>query len=613
MTKNIRIDGRIRVCTQFSLSVECPEDIPEEKIGWKVYIHEDKKKIRLEEITKEDSKAKTILLGKEIKVSGKKISFVVPKEWGQKTVTFEAYLLENEKELVKETYLVLDHIVAAFYRIDPRGSNPFAINRIHEAQGSTNYFTGRHHDEALANAYGKGYKVGKPVHHNQGMYRDGNTFYISASVQKPSDPFVYVIDATENEFTHRDTLLFSQGLLPLYRHPGGLQVANNILALGFEEYNYRFFQQKGEDFSPDKVGLVGSAGKKKTSVTGFFDLTKSNAGTPFEIDKTRLNSDINYYKEKEKEYDRYSKEIIYENEKIGLKETDDNLADIASAVAIIYESDKNRYIVAVRGDSQGIKFYYLKVDGGSLERAVEEKINNIGEFQNVNLFFDEKKELYMFGMSSDEVCSIYKVELDKGQDAISAIWIDETSGLITSQILPEKPKKDKSEDGKSKDKDKIPSRKNKIKFTFDKNTSSMQPSFNWASCVCIAEKRKKGKLPPIQLIENSNDKTKSTKKGFEGQFLIYAVGAIVQQGFNYSKAWDDFRQQQDKEKEFPGIVYINSSQTEDTKANNETSDDEFFFNDKEEEKAFGRYLESYSAFYSSDSAFIEACYFSEKK
>lgn len=564
--KETEIVGSFSVCELLKLEssyFKNDEDTPNEGIGWKVKIEGLDDKVKLEEFKEEG-----IIKG-ESKLSGSVISFVIPIEWGQKTVTFYCYLNTDENILSPGvTVKIKDHIVAAFFRIDHQTRTYFSINNIMEANGTYNVIS----ELETPSRKKEDPKIGPPVHHHQGLFRDGNFFYISGSTKKsvfkggqyPS--YVYVIEGSQNgKFKHKDIIYFEDGFLKEYRHPGGIQVANNVLAVGFEEYNYNLFSQVGESLVPSNWGMGGSAGKKKVSVTGFFDLTKEKG--EMEVNHSRINCDQDYDK-KESKYKKNDEILDLDKSRIGLKDE----FDIASAVGIAFDDVKKKYIVAVRGHENAIRFYTLDDTRTKVEVA-HRKLEKVGEFQNVNLLFDENNDLYMFGMEQGkegEYCSIYKVNIDNSEEVLLSVWIDQTGKMQYGDYTD---KKD-----------------NRLKFNL--TASRNQPSFHWASCVFIGDKNAKGVMLPQQVKQYQDE-------GFQGKFMVYAIGGVVQDCADYTKAWDDFSKEYDVAYKRPLVVFKGGG--------------EVYYEPTEEQKEikFERYWAENFAKYLKN-PHIDACYFSEK-
>ncbi|HCO68347.1 MAG TPA: hypothetical protein DIT04_11410, partial [Dysgonomonas sp.] len=422
------------------------------------------------------------------KIKGNKICFNVPKEWGQKEVRFMASLNEGEEDLlaISQKIKVKDHIVAAFFRINPNEAKQRTIQGIEG--GEKNY----------KNLIG-------PVHHHQGMYRTGDRYFISGSTDKDTPSYTYMIDEKENgNHIHKKSVLFNEGVLKYYRHAGGMQIAKGLMAIGIEEYNYGL------------LGLFGSAVHQR-SVVCFFDAEK---GTEFK--KLRIIKDDEYknkikklrneYKDKDKSLtEKKLDDLVKSDNKYSLLES----SDYASAVGIVYkenlysenldeeELDKKKsgkYYVVSRGGKQGVRFYEISEDKESINAisTIEEPF--VGEFQNVNLHLNECGEIYMFGMGKSQMggvdtCKIYQVNILQGRAMISSVWINESGEIELTYYRYE-------------------NEKNKLVFTCENDTS-----FHWASCIHMENRNLIGNNKGL-----STDLIgQSFEQGFQGKFTIYTI------------------------------------------------------------------------------------------
>ncbi|MBK5721412.1 hypothetical protein JGH11_11055 [Dysgonomonas sp. Marseille-P4677] len=178
------------------------------------------------------------------------------------------------------------------------------------------------------------------VHHQQGLCRVNNYFFISGSVTGSELPYIYGINAAGGNFT----IYINANE---YRHAGGLQVAENILAVGIEEY--------------DKTGLSVYTDRSRIY---FYDLERNHL-LPGYIQRK----------------------------------------DLGSAVGIIRRN--GQWILAVRG--KGSTEFYVSDDitqtgtissDGLPTTCGFRKISKIAtrDYQSISLFLDEKNELYMVGM-----------------------------------------------------------------------------------------------------------------------------------------------------------------------------------------------------------------------
>ena len=335
-------------------------DVVEDKpVDWKVKIG-DKEPVKLETVEE--------IIATKAKLTGKEIYFPVPQEWRYQKIYLIAYIEKDPTvpEVWSKEIFVKDHIVAAFFRIQHKKPLFRKIEKVDQAGGTLNFL------EAT------------PVHHHQGMYKDGDLLYITGSTGwVPS--YVYKIRTDEdNRYHHFDTLRLNGNMRP-YKHPGGLQSANGILAVGIEKY----------------FPVLGTH-TIKDSVICFFDINDKYK----ELDNLRLQ-----------------------------------VKDFASAVGIVYWKD--RWIVASRGDGQDVSFYSFENENQDTNLKSFDKAAKVAEFQNLNLFLDENEDIYLFGMGKSKMggvdtCRIYKVTLTEGTEEslmklekFEAVWID-NDGYISS-------------------------------------------------------------------------------------------------------------------------------------------------------------------------------------
>lgn len=178
------------------------------------------------------------------------------------------------------------------------------------------------------------------VHHQQGLCRVNDYFFISGSVTGSELPYIYSINATGGN----STIFINANE---YRHAGGLQVAENILAVGIEEY--------------DKTGLSVYTDRSRIY---FYDLEENHL-LPGYIQRK----------------------------------------DLGSAVGLIRRSEQ--WILAVRG--KGSTEFYVSDNITQAETVGSDglastcgfrKINKIAtrDYQSISIFLDEKNELYIIGM-----------------------------------------------------------------------------------------------------------------------------------------------------------------------------------------------------------------------
>lgn len=505
LLKNLRIKIRTKpaeVCEMMvceAIYLEGGEPTVNENIQWKVMVYSGKMKkdedgneieesktyklkdVKLEKSTLGKLEGKPLSDKKDanpeevFKIKGNKICFNVPKEWGQKEVRFMASLNEGEEDLlaISQKIKVKDHIVAAFFRINPDIPKKSRLNDIRGAE--------------------KNYKnILGPVHHHQGLYKTGSSFYISGSTHQDVPAYVYQISENDdNTFGYRGTTLFDKGVLNYYRHSGGLQIAGDLMAIGIEEYNYKIVDI---DDKKIKFGILGSA-VYDHSVVCFYKGKEEKKHLRIIRDRK--------YQDKVKEYGiktGATSDILEQELQVGILEGN----DYASAVGIIVWG--NKYIVAVRGDKKAVSFY--EIDEGLNKIDPLWSTDKVGEFQNLNLHLNEQGDIYMFGMEvgsspdpwdpiysvTDHICKIYRVNMKDSK--LESVWIDEKTGLIKYLKYTEEKKK------------------NKLKFNCLGDTS-----FKWASCIHMGDNR-----------ENvySEDLTKQdSDNGFEGKFTLYVINRKV--------------------------------------------------------------------------------------
>ncbi|MDR3339969.1 MAG: DUF4280 domain-containing protein [Candidatus Symbiothrix sp.] len=333
-------------------------------IRWKVKFTgrngEEDKEVKLEEV-EEIKKTRCQLTGHEI-------FFPVPQEWRYRNITLIAYMLNDKsvEAVYSRVIFIKDHIVAAFYRVENTKAIPFRIHNVSEQAGTGNIL------------------VSEPVYHIQGMYKEGNRYYFAGSTKPQNPAYVLTVNECPNEnceggYERCDVMTFGDSFdeetyddnLACYTHPGGLQSANGVLAVGLEKYK-------------------GGRTKINDAMLCFYDTMNMKE---------------------------------YKNMRMRLK-------DRASAVGIVYY--KNKWIVAVRVNNGTVVFYSFSEKDTALTTIKEFK--NIKEFQNLNLFLDEEEQIYMFGMESTKLpvlgdgtktnfCWIYKVDIEDKE--IYATWKDE--------------------------------------------------------------------------------------------------------------------------------------------------------------------------------------------
>lgn len=235
----------------------------------------------------------------------------------------------------------IQNIVGTFNAVKAKGKK-FSLTNINRASGS-------------------GLSV-DTVHHHQGLCRVNNHFFISGSVTGSELPYIYKISANGGN----STIYINADE---YRHAGGLQVAENILAVGLEEY--------------DKTGVSVYTDRSRIY---FYDL-EHNQFMP------------NYIQRK----------------------------DLSSAVGLIRRNEQ--WILAVRG--KGSTEFYISNDisqGTSISNeglyttCGFRKISKIAtrDYQSISLFLDSNNELYMIGMpdgsSTHDKCWMFRLSMTLTSD-----------------------------------------------------------------------------------------------------------------------------------------------------------------------------------------------------
>ena len=499
-----------------SYYMEYGEPEKNDNIEWFVHIGEDsdssEKEFKLTTLKNQD-----IILGEDSIVEGREVKFPVPKEWGKYLVRFEARLKSNGKITGTDMPVYMkDHIVAAFFRIDEKNPIFEQLDEINEEKGTKNLLF--------------------PVHHHQGLYRNGDTIYISGSVKKGCPAYFYQIKLTRDEKSYEqlNPVLLNKGMQNQYRHPGGLQCSNGIMAIGAEEYN------------DSLIGFFGSY-TNLNSIVCFLDDEMN------EIPNIRIARDEDYGKKIKKIKKEYqNKEEIWKE-----YESDENLSSkiiqglttASSAVGIVYIGQKkgntekkliiNEWLVGVRGGEQrgekSVDFYKIWETGEIMKdekgKEIKDKKGNlimeknirevgssnklVGEFQNMNLFLNEKDEVYLFGMGKSQMegdrCRLYKLDLVYAEESptisqktskthtISDIQIK--SAWIEDGYL--------QEDAPYVQDTGTYTEKNELDF------KCISPvTFHWASCMYIHFK-------------NKTDAEHNHTTGFKGYLCVYATNDKV--------------------------------------------------------------------------------------
>lgn len=462
--------------------------VNEKNIEWKIRIEDKDGRTVLKE--------KHLHKVKEIKANPKKLEksgeiyFTIPKEWGKKTIIIIAKLIDQSAEVEARIY-IRDHFVAAFNRLDGMGASKFVAKNIIPEDGVYN-------SGIIGEVLGE---INEPLFHNQGLWREGNLFYISVSTNINHSPaYIYVIEKQGDNYNYKETICLQGRDLENYTHPGGIQIANNFLAVGCEKY------------APDNSSTCDR------SLLVF-------------LDKKSFYKQLTIRKIFDDFYGIYDRELTKEE-----KKRPKVVADFASATGIVCIN--GQYLVASRGRNNSVDFYSFDDDNEEEPKHIANKFENVGNFQNLNLFVDEyeeseesedyeqKKEknydIYMIGMESKKIpiltngsttnyCYLYKIKWDeKDKISIHTVWIDSQDG----QIKEEEGYKNTvlyNEDYASKH-DLELAYKNVSRFTTKGFLirSSKIPSFQWASCIYLEE----------------NEYVKD-KKGFIKDFVVYAVGSRI--------------------------------------------------------------------------------------
>ena len=208
-------------------------------------------------------------------------------------------------------------------------------------------------------------KSGNKISHHQGICKlNGIENYLITGSRKSRSGYLYFIKngIGSKVFNGND---YWEKLHPIFTHPGGIQVAENILAIGFEQYKgFTTFQDR--------------------SFVRFYDI--SNIENIIELKHLEINRFTN-----------------------GIKK-------IASAIGITKLN--NQWIVGVRG-KKSIDFFTLE---GNIMNPTNQfksigsldiKTFKLEEFQSFQLFIDEKDDIYSIGMpkgsSTKDKCWLHKI------------------------------------------------------------------------------------------------------------------------------------------------------------------------------------------------------------
>lgn len=215
----------------------------------------------------------------------------------------------------------------------------------------------------IIRAPGSGESTDKIAHHQGAFKCDGDNNYIITGSVKGKHPYFYVIkDGKGGKCVNGNDYYLIQNLA--MTHPGGIQVAENVLVVGLEQYS-------------------GSTTRSDRSSVMFFDIS----------DESNI------------------KEITQWN---FLRNGD---GKIASAVGLTKRH--GQWILAVRG-KKTIDFYVNDDDSqpgmyyGTFKEAGTIKIEKeIKEFQQLFLYLDNQNSLYMMGMpdgsSTTDKCWLHKL------------------------------------------------------------------------------------------------------------------------------------------------------------------------------------------------------------
>ncbi|WP_029902834.1 hypothetical protein [Prevotella sp. 10(H)] len=474
------IDVTDKACTvdvckevEFHARYEKDVNIEDKDIDWKIEVNN----------SEFDFNSIKEIIGTPKKLKGSIINFIVPKEWGQKTVFLIATNKQYPDKKVRTKIYVKDHIVAAFYRVDTDNAKEIYVYDILDGGGTNN----------LIPIW--------PVYHFQGLYKDKHRFYLSTSTGNNVHSYAYIIDETEDSaegwnLKHYGTKYFRNNKLKDYSHPGGLQSSNGLLMVGFEKYR------------------TLDLGTMERSIIAFFETEGYN-----EINEIRIIKDEEYK----------GKELQFPQNKDKIKN------ELASASGIIYIDNKyidekqyviNKWIAALRGNAGAIDFYVIKKGFKKYEiNQISNKYEAVGSFQNVHLFLNEKNDIYMIGMQSAKgkfddgtqtnFCWLYRLDIQWEETdndiqpkdiQIIPVWIDKENGELKE-----------GDNYKEINKQEL----NKIKFTTQKPAS-----FEWSSCVYLENKY-------------------SGKEGFTGEFKVYVTGSVVECDYAINEtaareAYDDY-------------------------------------------------------------------------
>lgn len=165
-----------------------------------------------------------------------------------------------------------------------------------------------------------------------------------------------------------------------YTHPGGIQAAEDILAVGNEQYN-------------------GATTYGDRSTIKFYDI--SNDRKVESLDHLKIVRDVT---------------TGYDNE------------PIASAVGITRHNDQ--WIVAVRA-KKTVDFYTLNGDirdeTNSFKRIarIDKESNHLHDYQGIYLYFSDEDKMYLFGMpmktENDDKCFLHLIKTKKKNNKIIGI------------------------------------------------------------------------------------------------------------------------------------------------------------------------------------------------
>ncbi|MFV0332153.1 MAG: hypothetical protein ACK5KL_20375 [Dysgonomonas sp.] len=481
----------INVCEMFSCSASCSGPVDESAISWRVVVckkddvatvsgkfsspevpADDTPSIKLEDVKINGVKLQHLTeqramfqpgetdISEQIKLKGKDICFPVPKEWGQCRVVFIAYLPEiNAKS---NPVYVRDHVAAAFFRLNIDNPESFQIKNVKEIE----------YPHGILDQYilpiltmpitpiRAILKIDLPPFcHIQGVFRQDKKLYVCGSTPNGRAPYIYVADkdeSTEEGWTYKNTIIFNKGILSSFEHPGGLQVADDFLAIGMEQYNWTGAMTDNRgittvlDINPDRLkvaaGLASNLeeptlrvikdskyksrykaysnkdGAKSQKVKLFVKGNKILLKKEDKAEEVELLDiiDENGYIKKEYEnindveiYDQYgiriddkykSVDVLVKHPNRPAQNTSEvTYEDDRASAAGIVSYEKGKHLVGIRGNDNGVYFYTFQET--KILAISDKSFTGVGDFQNLNLFKvpnkEGEEEIYMFGMGDE--------------------------------------------------------------------------------------------------------------------------------------------------------------------------------------------------------------------